>query len=86
MGIGYPVIVSDNINLVPETINDPSAPEPKGNEQPKMLTLKKFDFVVQFAWSPTPPGRRAEIEKEKAKAQTPALAADGAAAPTGEAQ
>ena len=83
LGIGYPVIVSDNIAMVPQQVMDPNAPEPKGNEQPKVLNLKRFDFTVQFAWSPTPPGKRAEMEQERAKAQPGALAADGAAAGTG---
>jgi type IV pilus assembly protein PilM len=86
LGIGYPVIVSDNIQMVPQEVIDPNAPEAKGNEQPKMLKLKRFDFTVQFAWSPTPPGKRAELEQERAKAQRGALAADGATAGTGQGQ
>jgi hypothetical protein len=33
--------------------------------------------VLQFAWQPTPPSKRLEIQQEKAKAaQNPALAGD----------
>ncbi len=45
------------------------------------IKLRRFDFVVQFAWVVTPPMKRAEIKAEKAKAAAEAAAAAAAAAP-----
>jgi hypothetical protein len=42
------------------------------------IELRKFDFVVQFAWAVTPPMKRAEIKAEKAAAAE-AAAAEAAA-------
>lgn len=47
------------------------------------ISLRRFDFVVQFAWAVTPPMKRAEIKAEKAaKAAEEAEAAAAAAAET----
>jgi type IV pilus assembly protein PilM len=82
LGIGYPVIVSEIRPLVPEQWVDPNAlstkglKDAKGNPVPdaQPVTLKRFDFTLQFAWQPTPLSKR--LEKQAQGQQTPALAAD----------
>ncbi len=54
------------------------------------ISLRRFDFVVQFAWAVTPPMKRAEIKAEKAakaaeEAEAAAAAAEAAAEAGGEA-
>ena len=57
-----------------EDAEDEDAVEP-------FITLRRFDFVVQFAWAVTPPMKRAEIKAEKAaKAAEEAEAAAAEAA------
>ena len=48
----------------------------EGEPRQKMITLRRFRFVVQFAWQPTPPSVREEIKKkaEEEKAQREANA------------
>ena len=71
LGIGYPVIASEIRPLSTEWV-DPNAP---ASVEGKAVTLKRFDFTLQFVWQPTPLSKRLET---RAKAQqTPALAADG---------
>ncbi len=55
----------------------PGAATP-GVEQPKLFKLRKYRFIVQFAWQPQPRGQR--IEKA---AQKKAATANTAAAPAG---
>ncbi|HEX3727592.1 MAG TPA: pilus assembly protein PilM [Pirellulales bacterium] len=86
LGIGYPVIVSDEIKFTPEEHVDPNAgpPKPGPDGKPtaeKTITLKRFDFTVQFVWQPTTRSKRLEIQEQRAKAQNPSLASDAAAAP-----
>jgi type IV pilus assembly protein PilM len=72
LGIGYPVIASEIRPLSTEQWVDPNAP---ASVEGKAVTLKRFDFTLQFVWQPTPLSKRLET---RAKAQqTPALAADG---------
>ena len=72
LGIGYPVIASEIRPLSTEQWEDPNAPASAGG---KAVTLKRFDFTLQFAWQPTPLSKR--LEKRDKPQQTPALAADG---------
>ncbi len=72
LGIGYPVIASEIRPLSTEQWEDPNAPASAGG---KAVTLKRFDFTLQFAWQPTPLSKR--LEKRVKPQQTPALAADG---------
>lgn len=57
--------------------------DPAAMEQ-KMLTLHRFDFVVQFMWQPTPRSVRSEKEKQPAEAAadgTDTASVDGIAVP-----
>jgi type IV pilus assembly protein PilM len=87
LGIGYSVVPKPIEQIRIEQVTDPnSVPAPKASTQPgqqatqgpvaKKIDLHRFDFVLQFAWQPTPPTKRLEIQQEKAKAQNPALAGD----------
>ncbi len=67
-----------NPNAEPETAEgaegaDPMQPGVAGrmeagqageNQAPSRIELRKFDFVVQFAWKPTPPSERHEKEEQ----------------------
>ena len=81
LGISYPAIVSELGRPKPQEIIDPNsddkAAKPGEGSEPKKIVLQRFDFVLQFAWQPTPLSKRLEIEQQRAKQQTPALAADG---------
>ena len=70
-GIGYPVIVSASqvrtVRVPKEGAavpGDPAAPRSEllpgapaaGQPQELELTLRRFDFVLQFAWQPVSPG------------------------------
>ena len=87
LGISHPVIVSQigTPRTIPYPAGDPIAEgtrNPDGSVTPaKVPELKRFDFIVQFAWRPTPLSKRLEAEelKAKEKAQAGALAVDGAA-------
>jgi type IV pilus assembly protein PilM len=78
LGIGYPAIVSTSGRIFEDTIDNPSyspAESAQGSEQPKTILLKKFEFVLQFAWQPTPRSKRVELREQKAAGQqAPALA------------
>ncbi len=86
LGIGYPVIVSDIGSLIPWQIPDPNYvetprdPDDKTALPPRpMLNLKRFNFTLQFAWKPTPLGKRQEEKVKGAKTQGGALASGAAA-------
>ncbi|MGD9722216.1 MAG: type IV pilus assembly protein PilM [Pirellulales bacterium] len=89
LGISHPVIVSEIV--APRLVELPGvAPAPDdANGVPRPAQVKRFDFILQFAWQPTPLGKRIEKAEERAKQQQEqqqqqqqqeALAADGAAA------
>jgi len=67
LGIGYPVILTDRADYDPTTIT-----EQDGTEVP----VKRWDFTLQFAWSPTPLSKRLEA-KQKPAAEAGDLAAGG---------
>lgn len=50
LGIGYAVLLSEG-QIVNDTINKPTG-EP--------VTVRRYDFEIQFAWKPTPPAERLE--------------------------
>jgi type IV pilus assembly protein PilM len=87
LGIGYPVIVSDIKPPVTVRMPDPNLIDVKpveGQLAANMeIELKRFDFTLQFAWSPTPLSKRILNREQKAKGAAGELAADGAAAPAG---
>jgi type IV pilus assembly protein PilM len=68
LGIGYPVITSMFGAPVNETINVDEA---------NPLTVKRWDFTVQFAWKPTPLGKRLEQKQNEQGQAAPALAGQG---------
>jgi type IV pilus assembly protein PilM len=73
LGISAPVITSPIGRWLPYPIPDP-------NDEKKTLTLKRWDFTIQFAWQPTPLGKRLEKRQQKETGQpNPALAAQGGA-------
>jgi hypothetical protein len=72
LGIGYPVIVSEIRPPVPVTLEtgEEEVSTETGRQtvkQTKTITLKRFDFILQFAWRPTPLSKRIEIEEQRAK-------------------
>ncbi len=79
LGISHPVIVSKIRVPRPVTITDPNAPQKRDANGELMkaepLELKRFDFVLQFAWKPTPLSQRTKNAEERAKQQEGALAA-----------
>jgi hypothetical protein len=60
LGISDPVL-KDPGRIEMYTLTNPNADEgdagPKSNA-PRMVTVPRFNFVVQFAWQPTPPSQR----------------------------
>jgi type IV pilus assembly protein PilM len=89
LGISHPAVVSESIVVRDETFTLPASSQaaPTKGAAPveaPTVTLKRFDFTLQFAWKPTPPSKRREIEEQRAKAQSGALVS-GAAATPGEA-
>ena len=77
LGIGYPAIVSTSGRILDDDIPNPNfnPAEIEGNTQPKMISLRKFEFVLQFAWQPTPRSKRVELREQKAAGQqAPSLA------------
>ena len=80
LGIAYPVIVSEIRPPVSIKMNDPNFDEASAAKGvPPVLDLKRFEFVLQFSWVPTPLSKRAAIQEQRAKDQKSALAADGTA-------
>ncbi|HTM54649.1 MAG TPA: type IV pilus assembly protein PilM [Pirellulales bacterium] len=65
LGIGYPVILETSGRILDETLTD---------AERNTTSVRKFTFVVQFAWSPTPLSKRIEARQQKATGQAPALA------------
>ena len=89
LGIGYPVIPKpieqikvEQFSLAspkPATPASPAAPNapPTGPTVENKLALHRFNFLLQFAWQPTPFSKRQEIQDRRAKAsRRPAVAAD----------
>ncbi len=78
LGIGYPAVVQQSGRIIDEEIADPNFdPSAKSDieGQRKNISLRRFDFVLQFAWKPTPLSKRIESRDERAKArQSGALA------------
>ncbi len=61
LGIGYPVILNDEI----VTIDKTTERDQDGNEIP----LNRWDFTIQFAWSPTPASKRLELKEQENQGQ-----------------
>jgi type IV pilus assembly protein PilM len=81
LGISHPVIVSEIRAPQPVKITDPNAAD-KHNAageaiKAEPIELKRFEFVLQFAWKPTPLSQRIKNSEERAKQQEGALAASG---------
>ena len=81
-GAGHqrPALVSINRNTKEISIPDPNFElkrDARGNSigtRPSIV-LRQFDFTIQFAWKPSPLGKRLEAREQKDKpAATPALA------------
>jgi type IV pilus assembly protein PilM len=68
LGIGYPVVISDQAHPL-----DTTEPDTNGNPLP----VKRWDFVVQFAWKPTTFTERAEKKKEQQAGEQAAELAGG---------
>jgi type IV pilus assembly protein PilM len=70
----------------PNMANVAAAPQPGAaatKSQPASITLRRFDFKVQFAWKPkTLSQRKAEEEKKKATPEEPKVAGNAAAKAT----
>ncbi len=79
LGVGYPALQSYTAMAKEIQISDPAADPAERKE----IMLKKFDFVLQFAWQPTPLSERLQKQEQKAKDQAGALASEGAAPPAG---
>jgi type IV pilus assembly protein PilM len=84
LGISHPVIVSEIRAPQSVAVEDPNAvAQPDANglvAKPPPQQLKRFDFVLQFAWVPTPLSARLKKAEERAKQQQ-----NGAALAAGEA-
>ncbi len=66
--------VINNSPFLPEVGDgyEPAAPDDAVvDTQPKRLELKKFEFIVQFAWKPTPRSERAAIRAGEAPQGSP---------------
>ncbi len=68
LGIGYPVILTNNEDYVETSIKDQD-----GN----LIPVKQWDFTVQFAWKPTGASKRRELKEQSQQAQAGGLAASG---------
>jgi type IV pilus assembly protein PilM len=83
LGISHPVIVSEIRMPQPVSVEDPNAvPQPDANGnivKPPPQQLKRFDFVLQFAWRPTPLSERIKKEEERKQQQNGAALAAGEA-------
>ena len=60
-----------------------SAATAAGADQPKKFTLRKYPFVIQFAWQPQPRTLRQEKMGQKKTAEAGTAATDQAATATG---
>ena len=79
LGIGYPVIVqSSPIRTV--QVQKGGTPLPGGGPPPfaspddpstELISLKRYDFILQFAWQPTTPGSKASPPKPADPAVSP---------------
>ncbi len=63
-------------------INTPSGSG--DGEESQLIELKRYDFVVQFCWTPTTAAERVEIARERAEAEAAAAEAAAAEAEAGE--
>ena len=84
MGIGYPAVVSTGGKIVDEEVSNPNFDTKasiEGSDQVKAVKLKRFDFVLQFAWQPTPRSKRIELREKAAGQQAPSLAETPAGGP-----
>jgi type IV pilus assembly protein PilM len=72
LGISHPVITSDLSTPRPYPMRDP-------DDEAKEIKLLRWDFRVQFAWSPTPLSKREELKKQKAEGTQGDALAGGAA-------
>jgi type IV pilus assembly protein PilM len=81
IGISYPVL-RDPGRIEPVTLTNTSADSQEkaagGETTKKSVEVRKFDFVVQFAWQPTPPSAR-----EKRRAAPPTQNVQNAQNPAG---
>ncbi|HEX4415045.1 MAG TPA: type IV pilus assembly protein PilM [Lacipirellulaceae bacterium] len=97
LGIQYPCVVTNTriqtVTYMAEPVDTtngmPAGPEAmqatSGDQQPKTLKLRQYDFVVQFCWQPKPRANRLkEMAEKKAvpPAEAPAAAAPGGTAAT----
>jgi type IV pilus assembly protein PilM len=78
LGIGYPAVVSNSGGILNDEIPNPNfdpVASVEGDGQPRTISLRKFEFVLQFAWQPTPRSKRVELRQQKAAGQqAPSLA------------
>ncbi len=83
LGISSPVIVSEIRAPQPVSVTDPNAAEQRDAKgepvKAQPVELKRFDFILQFAWTPTPLSQRIKNAEEGAEQQEGALAASGIA-------
>jgi type IV pilus assembly protein PilM len=69
LGIGYPVILTTETNYRPAMVVDSNGTE---------ISVKRWDFTLQFAWQETPPSKRLEKKNQPQTGQTsPELAGGG---------
>jgi len=78
LGVSHPVFRRKS-KIYDVKIIDPAAEPPKPPEDGKqdvlnlmpedpVLELRRFDFILQFAWQPTPRSKRLQIAKQRAEA------------------
>jgi hypothetical protein len=68
--------------MSPEIGAAPPGANAQGANEPKVFKLRKYPFVIQFAWQPQPRGQRqANAQKKAAEAASKATAGDGTTAP-----
>jgi hypothetical protein len=53
----------------------------QAGEQPKTFKLRKYRFLIQFAWQPQPRGQRLEKTQQQKAAAPSTAAAPGEAVP-----
>ncbi len=79
MGMGSRGSMSGSMGSMPGGMGGMSGSMPGGAGTGEVFVLKRFNFVVQFAWVPTP---RSERVKKREAAKSAAAAQPGDAAPT----